>query len=247
MTICVSIVSHGHGGMVDGLVRQVLACPEVDQLILTLNIQEPYLHAVEDKRVIKIGNQSPKGFGANHNAAFQICNSQSFCVLNPDVELTGNPFPVLLADLEQDRIGLCAPLVVGSHGQVDDSARRFMTPWRMVLRKLGLASGTYTLEVGAKPIYPEWVAGMFMLFKTSVYRQVGGFDEAYFMYCEDADICTRLWRHGEKVLLDPAVSVIHQAQRASRRRWLHLRWHLASMIRYFARYCGRLPRASGSL
>ena len=242
----VSIVSHGHGTMVWRLVDQLLAFAEVSQIIVTLNIPEPVPELL-DSKVMLIRNAAPKGFGANHNAAFLQCAAPYFCVLNPDIELVGNPFPVLVADLEQDRAGLCAPLVVSALGQVEDSARRFMTPWRMVLRKLGLASGAYELAMETKALYPEWVAGMFMLFKSTAYRQVGGFDEAYFMYCEDADICTRVWRHGEKVLLDPAVSVIHQAQRASRRSWQHLRWHLASMMRYFARYWGRLPRASGSL
>lgn len=237
----VSIVSHGHGTMVWSLVDQLLALPELSRIIVTLNIPEP-VPKLLDARVVLIRNTTPKGFGANHNAAFAQCDTSFFCVLNPDIDLVGNPFPVLVADLEQDGVGLCAPLVVGSDGQVDDSARRFMTPWRMVLRKLGLASGTYECASRTKPIYPEWVAGMFMLFKSTVYRQVGGFDLAYFMYCEDADICTRLWRNGERVLLDPAVSVIHQAQRASRRSWQHLRWHMASMMRYFARYWGRLPQ-----
>lgn len=244
--VTVSLVSHGHGPMVWSLIDQLLMVPDVSRIVLTLNIPEAAPETLNPK-VVLIRNAEPKGFGANHNAAFLQCATSYFCVLNPDIELIGNPFPVLVAHLEQDGAGLCAPLVVGPHGQVDDSARRFMTPLRMVLRKLGLASGTYKLEAGAKPIYPEWVAGMFMLFKSAAYRQVDGFDEAYFMYCEDADICTRLWRNRQKVLLDPAVSVIHQAQRASRRSLQHLRWHMASMMRYFARYWGRLPRASGSL
>ena len=61
------------------------------------------------------------------------------------------------------------------------------------------------------------------------------------MYCEDADICTRLWQAGERVVICPDVQAIHHAQRASRRDLRHLRWHVASMMRYIARYWGRLP------
>lgn len=239
--VAVSIVSHGHGAMVWSLIDQLLALPEMSSIIVTLNIPEHVPESL-DPKVVLIRNKASKGFGANHNAAFLHCDAAYFCVLNPDIELIENPFPKLLCDLKQAQVGLCAPLIIDAGGEVEDSARRFMTPWRILLRKLGLASGAYKLEVGAVPIYPEWVAGMFMLFKSTGYRQVGGFDDAYFMYCEDADICTRLWLNGVQVLVDPAVSVIHKAQRASRRSWRHLRWHLASMARYFVRYWGRLPQ-----
>lgn len=246
MGVCVSIVSHGHGEMVWSLIDQLLVLPEVSRVILTLNIPEP-VRELSDTRLILIKNAAPKGFGANHNAAFESCGSDYFCVLNPDVELTQNPFPALVACLKNDEVGLCAPLVLDAHGHVEDSARRFITPWLLFLRKTKLATGSYKISAGIGPVYPDWVAGMFMLFKTEAYRQVGGFDPAYFMYCEDADICTRLWLRESKVMLDTSVSVIHEAQRASRINWRHLRWHLASMARYFVRYWGRLPRADGSL
>lgn len=244
--VTVSLVSHGHGAMVWSLIDQLLTVPEVSRIVLTLNIAEAVPETL-DPKVVLIRNAEPKGFGANHNAAFQSCETPCFCVLNPDIELIENPFPKLLSDLMLDRVGLCAPLILGADGHVEDSARRFMTPWRIFLRKVGLASGAYQLTAGAKPICPEWVAGMFMLFKSEAYRTIGGFDDAYFMYCEDTDICTRLWLNGERVVVDPAASVIHQAQRASRTNWRHLRWHLVSMMRFFARYWGRLPRVSCSL
>lgn len=244
--ITVSIVSHGHGKMVCRLIAQLLLLPEVSRIVVTLNVAE-ILQLPESDRIVLKKNSKPQGFGANHNAAFEHEEAQFFCVLNPDIELLENPFPKLLADLEHDRVDLCAPLVLGVDGHVEDSARRFMTPWRILLRKLGLATGAYELVAGAKPVYPEWVAGMFMMFKSEAYRVIGGFDEAYFMYCEDADICTRLWLSGGQVLVDPEVSVIHKAQRASRTNMRHLRWHLTSVLRYFARYWGRLPRTTRPL
>lgn len=244
--VSVSLVSHGHGAMVWSLVAQLLVLPDVARIILTLNIPEEVPETL-DPRVLLIRNAQPKGFGANHNAAFQYSDTEVFCVLNPDIELIGNPFPRLLQTLMQDRVGVCAPLIIAANGRVEDSARRFMTPWRMILRKLGLMSGAYKLKLGFDIVFPEWVAGMFMLFNSAAYVKVGGFDESYFMYCEDADICTRLWQSRERILIDPSISVVHQAQRASRTNWRHLRWHVASMARYFVRYWGRLPRTDGSI
>lgn len=244
--ITVSVVSHGHGEMVGRLVRQLLELPEVSRLVLTLNTSES-LALPHDSRLCVVENTSPQGFGANHNAAFVLCDTPYFCVLNPDIELIGNPFPKLCAQLSASQAGLCAPLILSSAGAVEDSVREFITPWRMVLRKLGFAHGNRVLEVGAPPVYPDWVAGMFMLFDADVYRRLGGFDTAYFMYCEDTDICTRFWQAGERVVVCPDVQAIHNAQRASRRDLRHLRWHLASMMRYIARYWGRLPRKSRQL
>lgn len=244
--ITVSVVSHGHGDMVVRLVAQLLALPEVSGVILTRNIPE-LLSLQQDSRLKLLENPVPLGFGANHNAAFGQCDTPFFCVLNPDIELNGNPFPALCAQLRTGGGGVCAPLILGADGAVEDSVRPFITPWRMVLRKLGVAAGGPAPVIDGPPVYPDWVAGMFMLFDTRAYRQVGGFDPAYFMYCEDTDICTRMWRAGMQVMVCPAVQVIHHAQRASRRSLRHLRWHVASMLRYIVRYWGRLPRTTRPL
>lgn len=241
--ISVSLVSHGHGGMVWSLVDQLVACPEVTQVILTLNIPEACPEILHNK-VLLVNNDTPKGFGANHNAAFALAMNEFYCVINPDIELTQNPFASLVASLADLRVGLVAPLVVGTEGVPEDSMRRFLTPWSMVKRVLGLNSGAYSVRQGGCDFTPDWVAGMFMLFRSGAYAKVGGFDERYFMYCEDADICTRLWRARYKVVGCMSASVIHNAQRASRRSSKHLSWHVRSMVRYFRSHSFSLPNKS---
>jgi GT2 family glycosyltransferase len=100
----------------------------------------------------------------------------------------------------------------------------------------------YVFQEGDSNFFAEWVGGMCMLFKSSAYSDVGGFDEAYFMYVEDVDICTRLWKSGFKVLVCPSAVVFHEARRASRKNLQHLRWHIAGLFRYFFKYLGRLPK-----
>jgi N-acetylglucosaminyl-diphospho-decaprenol L-rhamnosyltransferase len=230
--LTVSLVSHGHGAMVWRLVDQLVVCPEVAQIIVTLNLPEPVPEVLDAKALI-VHNKAPKGFGENHNAAFGLANGDFYCVINPDIELLQNPFAVLIAAMNDQHVGLAAPLVVGSSGLPEDSMRRFLTPWSMLKRVLGLDSGVYSLRQGSSVFKPDWVAGMFMLFRSTAYAKVGGFDERYFMYCEDADICTRLWKADYKVLGCLTVSVIHNAQRASHGSFKHLSWHLRSMARYF--------------
>lgn len=241
--ISVSIVSHGHGGMVEELVEALVACPEVKQILVTRNIPER-LTLVDDARVLVIDNSVDKGFGENHNAAFQRCDQPLFCVLNPDVQFSSNPFPRLLSVLDDDRVAVVAPIVTSPSGRVEDSTRHFPTLSSLVRKAIWGAEGRHVATDGPTTFYPEWVAGMFMLFRSVAFRRVGGFDERYFLYYEDVDICVRIWKQGMRVAACAGLRVVHDARRSSRRSLQHLRWHLASMARYLWQHWGRLPRVA---
>src|SRR5690606_28411431 len=88
--------------------------------------------APEGLDVRQITNLQTKGFGANHNAAFKHCPTPFFCVMNPDLRLTGNPFPALLDCMNDPQVGLVAPMVVKPLGEYDGNARRFPTPLRLL-------------------------------------------------------------------------------------------------------------------
>lgn len=233
--ITVSVVSHGHGIMVKGLLAQLRNCPEVIRIILTLNVPED-LSIVANDVVQIVCNSAPKGFGANHNAAFALCDTRYFCVLNPDISLDENPFPALLGSLEQSHAALVAPLILSAEGKVEDSARRFPIFFSLLRKVVGGDGGRYSIEPGQPSFCPDWVAGMFMLFRSKAFIALKGFDEDYFLYYEDVDICKRTWLMGQRVVVCPSVHAVHDARRASHRNLKHLRWHLASMLRYLWRY-----------
>jgi len=238
--ITVSVVSHGHGGMVQNLLEDLRSCPEVSRIIVTRNIPEPTVFAAVDGVEI-IENVYPKGFAANHNAAFTRCETEYYCVLNPDIRLPENPFPRLLDALRTRRAALAAPLIVAPDGNIEDSIRHFPTISRLTTKALGFADGRYEVAAGDPPLFPDWVAGMFLLFRAEDFAAIKGFDDRFFLYYEDVDICARLWRSGRRIVACPATRAIHDAQRASRRNLRHMRWHLRSMARYFAKHLGRLP------
>jgi N-acetylglucosaminyl-diphospho-decaprenol L-rhamnosyltransferase len=240
--IAVSIVSHGHGSMVENLVRSLLEFPEVKQVVVTRNIPE-LLCLGDDSRVSVVDNPSPKGFGANHNAAFRRCDQPTFCVLNPDISFVDNPFPRLLAVMKETGAALVAPLVKAPGGGVEDSTRYFPTLVSLATKIFG-AEGRRLAAGGQAIFYPDWVAGMFMLFRSLDFGHLGGFDEEFFLYYEDVDICIRAWKRGMKVAACTEVGIIHDARRDSRRNFRHLRLHLASVARYFWKHCGRLPRVA---
>jgi hypothetical protein len=237
LPVTLSVVSHGQNALVNQLLGDVgRHCADTVALVLTQNAPDavPLAAAGRLSGLEIVVNERPKGYGANHNAAFARCRTPFFCVANPDIRLPSNPFPPLLRALEGPGAGVVAPLVRSPSGKIEDSARRFPTAGVLLRKLLGDRPGPdYPADRGA--IAVDWVAGMFMLFRSDSYRAVAGFDEAYFLYYEDVDLCRRLHQAGKSVIYHPGAEIVHDARRASRgnpRLALH---HLASALRYFSR------------
>lgn len=234
--VSVSIVSHSQAAMVHALLEDIdrLCSGYRIEVVLTLNLPEAlefdFLHF--HFPVVLQRNESPRGFSANHNQAYSLASGDFFCVMNPDIRLVTDPFPALIACLGDNGVGVAAPLVLDAGGAVEDSARRFPTPLKIACKALGRCKGNdYTIS--SQELQPDWVGGMFLLFRRTVFDELGGFDQRYFLYYEDVDLCARLRLRGYKVVLSPQARVIHNAQRSSRRDLKYLSWHLQSMARFF--------------
>lgn len=236
-SLAISIVSHGQGPMVHALLQDlaVLGQAGVD-ILVTLNIpeDEAFLENLGyQPRVIR--NQVPRGFGANHNHAYARTNASHFAVLNPDIRCDASVFASLMDALADTSAGVVAPRVTTSLGENEDSVRRFPSAprigYRVMRRMLGLRLEADYDVASDQSMKVDWAAGMFLVFDSPSYKKIGGFDEGYFMYLEDADICRRLAVIGKSTLFVPSVTVIHDAQRASRRSFKHFRWHMKSMLR----------------
>jgi len=234
--LSVSIVSHLQAAMVKELLGDLARfCPAYPlEVILTLNMPEPLDFEVAGFRfpVVLQHNATPQGFGANHNQAFGLASGDFFCVLNPDIRFSANPFPALMACLADHSVGVAAPLVLNADGAIEDSARRFPTPLKIVCKALGVCRGI-DYPISNCEILPDWVGGMCLLFRRAAYQQLGGFDQRYFLYYEDVNLCARLGLSGLKVVLSPKAWVVHHAQRTSRRKFKYLAWHVQSMLRFF--------------
>ena len=225
-SLAVSIVSHGHGTLVQRLLHSMacLADPCVGRVVLTLNLPEagPVAPAGGWPFVLDVvHNLRPAGFGANHNRALAGAAEDCVCVLNPDVLLDhGSPFAPLVALAAQPGTGCAYPLQLDRQGRVQDSERALPTPqalWqRRVLRRTESAV--------------DWVNAACLVLPSPVWQALGGFDESYFMYCEDVDLCLRIRLAGLALVRAP-VPVVHAGERASHRRWLHLQWHVRSLLR----------------
>ena len=235
--ITLSIVSHGQWNLVKILLQDIEKyCKNTPiEIILTLNIPEN----ISDNSFPKnypfstsiIKNNSPKGFGANHNAAFLKSTGDYFCVLNPDIRLINNPFPALISSVNKKNIGVSGPIIINQYNIIQDSAREFLTIPRL-LKRIFLKKPVF---IRPETENPDWIAGMFMLFKKDIYTFIQGFDERYFLYCEDMDLCRRLNTKNLRVSIEINTRVIHDAQRTSHKNLKYLYWHLHSLVTYLTR------------
>jgi N-acetylglucosaminyl-diphospho-decaprenol L-rhamnosyltransferase len=234
--ISVSVISHAQIGLVAALLADLESqCHDTRfEVILTLNLAEelPFSPDSFSWPIKVIRNTTPMGFAANQNQACRHATGRYFCVVNPDIRLMGNPFAALVSYLKNPSVGMVAPLVLGTDGSLEDSARRFPSPAKIFQRVfLGDAGPDYSIR--DVPVHPDWVGGMFMLYPLHIFNRLGGFDERYFLYYEDVDICARLRLLGYDVAVCPGAKVVHHAQRSSHKNLKYLRWHLKSMLRFF--------------
>jgi len=232
--ITLSIVSHGQASLIRLLLEDLAKLIQLNfEVLITINIPEdesPYQGHPFPLRIIR--NVEPKGFGANHNAAFLQSTNEWFAVVNPDIRIQLQDLRILLSPFESEKVGAVAPIVISGEGKIEDSARRFPTLIRFAKRIL-LRQRDPDYKVEAIPYPVDWVAGMFVVYRRDAYQKIGGFDDVrFFMYLEDADICCRLKKSGWQTMINPHVQVIHIAQRASRRDLKHMRWHAVSALRY---------------
>lgn len=234
--ISISIVSHQQAVLLRPLLNDIERCCNSHPLevLLTLNLPEtlPFSAADFSFPVSVHTNATPQGFGANHNRAFARASGQYFCVMNPDIRLDSEVFAALVACLQDVKVGVAAPVVIGVSGAIEDNARHFPTPLKILCKALGGCQGS-DYAVQDAPVFPDWVAGMFMLFRREVFEELAGFDQRYFLYYEDVDMCARLRLLGYAVALCPAAQVVHHARRTSHRSIRYMRLHLTSMLRFF--------------
>lgn len=236
-TLSLSIVSHGQIDLIQSLLQGMrVQGVQLAELIVTLNLPEPFdeFHWSGPGSLICLRNPHPQGFGANHNAAFRHAQGDYFCVLNPDIRLETNPFPVLIQALQNPQVGIAAPMVCNPAGEMEDSVRRFPHPGTILTKAAGRAhQSDYTLVDAITQV--DWVGGMCMVFRRDAFAQLGGFDEGYFLYYEDVDVCARAARVGLQVVACREARVIHDARRHSHRNLRYMRWHLVSMARFFVK------------
>lgn len=190
-----------------------------------------------------------RGFAAGINAALARAIGDLVVVMNPDVRATAGALTAARRALEaQPDVGLLLPRLRYPDGRVQLSARRFYT-WpvalwaRSPLRMLGVEPAffrAYRYEDCdlSRPTDVDWGMGAAMILRRC---DIGDtlFDERFFLYFEDVDLCYRTWLAGRRVRYQPDIEFVHAHRRASTRILSrHARHHLRSVVRFVYKYRG---------
>ena len=174
--------------------------------------------ATEFPEVILTAREQNLGFSAANNIAIREGTARYVLALNPDTEVTAGALDLMLELMERrPEVGISGPRLERPDGGFDHAARRsFPTPLGALghftgAGRRGGAPGSLAQyrapEVEAGPV--DAVNGAFMLIRRSALETVGLFDEGYWMYMEDLDLCYRFAEAGWTTWFEPAATVIH--------------------------------------
>lgn len=235
--VSASIVVHDNTTFLRDLLASLSSFQEISEIIVRFNLRREAYQDIDlaSGDFIKFFfNDSPLGFGKNHNLNFRLSKSDFFCVLNPDLIFGKNPFPSLLRNTEAEILGAISPVVLDLDGDVSDHARNFRCLKNFIL---GEPCNAYTEDCrNGDTISVDSIAGMFMLIPRYSYELVNGFDEKFFLYYEDTDLCRRLHKENRLVAVDLLSKVTHHAQRKSHSSAKFFFYHLVSFIRYYLKH-----------
>ncbi|MFG6656282.1 glycosyltransferase family 2 protein [Scandinavium sp. M-37] len=238
----ISIVSHGHSDLINRI-GTIKALSSEFTIIVTDNVGQTSLkNFCLDNGVHYIENKSRKGFGENNNqnyqyavAHLQMKPDDYFLVLNPDVSITAQALRSVQGEMVSKSARIATINLVKEKGEYDANIRNFPKIKDFITSYLYKKNDTIIdKDLIDSSCYVDWASGSFLLFQSSLYKEINGFDERYFMYCEDLDICRRAYTlTNERVLYIPTVKALHLAAHNNRKLFSkHFLWHVKSVLRY---------------
>lgn len=198
-------------------------------------------------RVKYIFNNSNLGFGAGHNCAIDLIKSISdfHLILNPDICFDKNVLNHLINEMRLNpHIGALMPRINYPDGTLQRLCKLLPTPIDLIVRRFIPCKLTRNLINRRYELYdlPQnhlvevpVISGCFLLTRTKLLYELGGFDERFFMYLEDVDLVRRIG-NVSKVTYDPRVSVTHAYAKGSYKSKKLLMFHIVSAVRYFTKW-----------
>ncbi|MBI9086100.1 MAG: glycosyltransferase family 2 protein [Desulfobacterales bacterium] len=174
----------------------------------------------EFPQVRLIANSENRGFAAANNQAFRLAKGRYVVLLNPDAFVKPGAINAAVAFMEHTpQCGISGARLVDPRGRLDPSARRFPT-WPAKLFTLSGMSSRYPSspvfnrhDFGGfahdRPRKVDWVPGTFAVLRARMLAEIGFFDERFFIYYEETDLCRRARHNGWQVYFAPDAEVVH--------------------------------------
>jgi hypothetical protein len=203
----------------------------------------------QDERVVYVFNGKNLGFGAAHNIALRKAVNEAayHLVLNPDVYFDSGVLETLLGFAKsRPNIGLLMPKVLYPDGRIQHLCKKLPTPSDLILRRFlpgalkplverRMAEYELRYQDYTKAFSVAYLSGCFMMMSCEALSQVGFFDERYFMYVEDLDLCRRIHQRFRTIYF-PDVAIYHHYGKGSYREPRLLMYNIASAVLYFQKW-----------
>jgi N-acetylglucosaminyl-diphospho-decaprenol L-rhamnosyltransferase len=227
--LAVVVVNHDAGDCLAGFLATVRSEGVTDVVVVDNASSDGSSDGVDDDgavRVVRTGANLGYGSGANRGVA--VTDAEFVVVANPDVVVHPGALGTLAAAFAADpTLAIAGPRIMGSDGVRYPSARRFPSAATAVGHALlGIVapgnrfSRRYRMD-DLDPTAPsavDWVSGAFFMARRRAFAELGGFDESYFMYLEDLDLCWRAHRAGWTVAYVPGAVITHEQGLSTGRR-----------------------------
>lgn len=254
--ISVLTVNYLSGDELAGLlasIEQHRGTEDIEIIICNNSPAEHLAHHVSNHLTVNIIDADNPGFGAGINRAFQAAQGEYILIANPDVRVVANTLSRAIESLRDDpAVGIVLPQIHYPDGELQPSVRRFYTlpvvlfarsPFRGIRRTPGFFREYLYEDLNRQARADvDWGIGAAMFLRRADWSAAGPFDERFFMYFEDVDLCYRTWQQGRRVTYCPDVQCIHAHQRASRKALSAAGfYHFQSLYRFMVKHRG-LPQ-----
>jgi GT2 family glycosyltransferase len=219
---------------------------EVDwEMIVVNNDDGDSLKGLERKQKMKVVNlYRNAGFGPAANKGSKEAQGELLFFLNPDAEIMSSRINSIFNEFDKDpRLGIIGPKIVNKDGTVEQwSAGKEINLPNLMLNNLGFSRSRKIWESQIK-VETDWVSGAALFVRKGFFLKRGGFDEKFFLYFEDMDLCKRAKKHGFSVLYFPDFFIKHEGGRSFENKKIQKCHYYDSMEKYFLKYHGKWQSA----
>ncbi len=247
--VSVVVVSYNSRDHLRTCVAHLVELPSVEVIVVDNDSTDGTLDTVTDLPLTVIRRAENGGFAAGCNDGWRAARSPYALFLNPDASIDEGSLDALVAALGDPSIGAVAPRIERPDGSLAWSQRRFPRLRSTFARALFLhrlfPRATWSDEIIRDerayrvPGSPEWLSGACLLVRGSALEEIGGWDDGFFLYGEDIDLCRRLRNSGYDLRYEPS-AVARHTEGASASAYETLPLLATSRVRYGYKHRRRL-------
>lgn len=181
-------------------------------------------------------NEKNGGFAYAMNKGLINAEGDVLVIMNPDVRIKNGIDKMINYLLLDSSIGLIAPQIRNVNGMVQDSFREFITPLKFAKRHIYRLFKRDKFSNPKSPVNVDWVIGAFMMMPRKAYEAVEGLDDNYFLYCEDMDLCKRMYIKGYSVVYYPDALIEYEGTRSARVNFKYSSIFVKSLFLYWSKF-----------